>query len=136
MKKNYVIYVNNVAIKVSHEVYKTYWKSVERERYLDKLAQKYELELDHVYDGYEANTIEYKLIDDKDPTRSEAMKLEMIDLLLKRVKTLPVDEQRLIQAIYFDELTQTEYARITNTSQQIISYRNKRILKKLRKLLE
>lgn len=136
MKKNYIIYVNNVAIKVSHEVYKTYWKSVERERYLDKLAQKYELELDHVIDGYEANTIEYKLIDDKDPTRSEAMKLEMIDLLLKRIKTLPVDEQRLIQAIYFDELTQTEYAQITNTSQQIISYRNKKILKKLRKLLE
>ena len=64
------------------------------------------------------------------------MKLEMIDLLLKRLKTLPVDEQRLIQAIYFDELTQTEYAQITNTSQQIISYRNKKILKKLRKLLE
>ena len=64
------------------------------------------------------------------------MKLEMIDLLLKRLKTLSVDEQRLIQAIYFDELTQTEYARITNTSQQIISYRNKKILKKLRKLLE
>ncbi|MDE8037457.1 sigma-70 family RNA polymerase sigma factor [Erysipelothrix rhusiopathiae] len=136
MKKKYVIYVNNTAIQVNQEIYKEYWKSVERERYLDKLAKKYEIKLDHVFEGYEANTIEYELVNDKNPTQSEAIKLEMVSLLFEAIKNLSTKEQNLIQAIYFDELTQTEYSKLVNTSQQNISYMHKKILKKLKKMLE
>lgn len=136
MNKNYVIYVNNVAVKVSYEIYKAYWKSVERERYLDRLAKKHEVHLDHVFDEYESNTIEYKLIEDKNPTRNEALKLEMIDSLLQSLKRIPAEDQHLIQALYFEELTQTEYAHKIGTSQQVISYRHLGILEKLKKIIQ
>lgn len=40
-KKEYYIYVKGKALSVNEEVYKTYWKIIEHEKYLQKKDWKY-----------------------------------------------------------------------------------------------
>ena len=40
-KKEYYIYVRGKAVPVSEEVYKTYWKITEHEKYLQRTEWKY-----------------------------------------------------------------------------------------------
>lgn len=57
-------------------------------------------------------------------------------ILYKVISKLSFSEQNLIKALYFDGLTESEYAGLVNTSQQSVNKRKKRILKKLEKLLK
>ncbi|CAM3630856.1 sigma-70 family RNA polymerase sigma factor [Erysipelothrix anatis] len=135
MHNKYVIYVNNQAISVSKEIYTEYWKSIEHERYLTKLIRKTWIYLDHLFDEYESNTLEYKLIQDKNPTRNEAYKMDKYEALHNAIKQLTEDEMDLIISLYFDGFNQTEYAKYIGKSQQTISKNHKKILKKLKKLI-
>lgn len=137
MKNNkHVIYVQNQAVEVSEEVYKEYWKSIEQERYLTKKIRKTWIYLDHLFDEYENNTIEMKLLDDLDPTRNEVYKMERYQELYNAINTLTNEEKDLVIAIYFKELTQTEYATAIGESQQSISKKHDQIIKKLRNLIK
>lgn len=133
---NYVIYVNNVPVKVSKKIYYAYWKDKERERYLNKLARRHVIYLDHVFDDFNYNSLEYELIEDHDPTRHKAIKLEMIDLMLSKILLLNDEEQKLIHAIFFDELSDTEYAKILNVHKSTVTRRRAKILEKLRKMMK
>ena len=135
MNNKYVIYVNNQAINVSKEIYKEYWKSIERERYLTKVIRKTWIYLDHLFDEYETNTLEYKLIQDKNPTRNEVFKMELHQQLHNAINQLSNDEKDLIIAIYYHDLSDTEYAKRTNQKQTTISKRHRSILKKLKNLI-
>lgn len=135
MNNKYVIYVKNQAISVSKKVYTEYWKSIEHERYLTKLIRKTLIYLDHVFDEYEANTLEYKLIEDKNPTRNEALKMERYEELYHAINSLTDDEKDLIIALYFKELTQTEYAQAIGVTKQSISKKHEKIINKLRNLI-
>ncbi len=136
MNSKYMIYVNNQPISVSAEVYKEYWKSIEHERYLTKQIRKTWIYLDHLFDEYENNTLEIQLIEDLDPTRNEALKMERYQELYKAINTLTDDEKDLVIALYFKELTQTEYAEQIGDSQQSISKKHNKIIKKLRNLIK
>ena len=57
-------------------------------------------------------------------------------MLYNAISKLSFSEQNLIKALYFDGLTESEYAGLVNTSQQSVNKRKKRILKKLEKLLK
>ena len=64
-KKEYYIYVRGKAVPVSEEVYKTYWKITEHEKYLQRKDWKYNvisfLALD--YDGHFVDNIIDERID-------------------------------------------------------------------------
>lgn len=61
-----------------------------------------------------------------------AMTKEIHETLHRAVAALPRAERALIQAIYFDGLTEKEYAVSSGLSQQGVSYRLKKILSKLK----
>ena len=52
------------------------------------------------------------------------------------ILSLRSDEQKLINALFFDGLTASEYARKINKTPQNVSQRKKCILKKIKKFLE
>ena len=54
------LYVNNIPVEVSQEVYKAYWQEVEKERYLAKVSRERLIYLDHYFEGYENNSLEFK----------------------------------------------------------------------------
>ena len=136
MNDTYVIYIKNQAINVSEEVYREYWKSIEHERYLTKQIRNTWVYLDHLFDEYESNTLEIKLLEDLDPTRNEALKMERYEALYKAINTLTDDEKDLVIALYFKELSQTEYAEDIGGTKQNISKKHDKIIKKLRNLID
>lgn len=134
--RKYVIYVNNKPIPVSKEVYREYWRLREQEKYLVKRARQTWIYLDHFLDGYNHNTLEYDLLDDKDPTRTYSEKTNMIEMMLNEVRKLNIDEKELLYAIYVEDLTQEECSQVFNISQQHISRKHTKIIKKLRKMMK
>ena len=134
--KKYLIYVNNKPIEVSKSIYTEYWKNIEHERYLTKKIRRTWIYLDHLFNEYERNTLEINLIEDLNPTKSLVDKKIQIELLLNEIEKLPIDEQELINALYYKEMTQQEYARQLNITQQSISKKHKIIIEKLRKMLK
>lgn len=63
-------------------------------------------------------------------------KIHMLDKLLQSLSVLPEDERNLIHALFFDGMTEREYAAQEGAFHNAIHKRKTRILKKLKKLME
>ena len=61
---------------------------------------------------------------------------ELRDRLHHAIEALPKAERELIRAIYFEDMTEKEYAKRTGMSQTGISYRRRNILSKLKLFLD
>ena len=132
--KQYFLYVENHKIEVTEEMHKEYWRSVAHERYLLKKIRTTCIELDSLLDDYERNSVEFSLVE-KNPTSENAHKMIMVEKLYEAIGTLSKSEKELINAIYFEGLSQTEYAKVIKKSKQSISKKHIRIIKKLKELL-
>lgn len=133
-KKEYYIYVRGKAVPVSEEVYKTYWKITEHEKYLQRKDWKYNVisfsALD--YDGHFVDNI----IDERiDLEKIVEVKMQ-IEELNKALATLTKKERELIEAIFYKEESLRSIGKKEKVSYQAIGKRRDKILEKLRKLLE
>ena len=133
-KKEYYIYVRGKAVPVSEEVYKTYWKITEHEKYLQRKDWKYGVipfsALDH--DGHFVDNI----IDEKiDLEKIVEVKMQ-IEELNKALATLTEEERDIITAIFFKEESLRSIGERKNRSYQAIGKRRDKILEKLKKILE
>ena len=100
-KKDYCLYVKGKAVKVSEEVYRTYWKITEHEKYLIKKDRKNNVipfsELD--YDGHFVDNIVDESIDIE-----KIIEVKMqIEELNKALNSLTEEERDIITAIFFRE---------------------------------
>ena len=137
MSKENHIYVGNNKVTVSKEVYKTYWQSKERERYLLKKAIKYNIYIDSLFDDYERNSVEYYAIEMINKEAEENAQLEKLFAKLHlTLQKLTDEEFKLINAIYFQGITQRQYAKKTNQKQTTISWKHRKILAKIKKMFE
>lgn len=59
-----------------------------------------------------------------------------MEALASALQQLGRDEYELFEALFFDELTEAQYARKLGVSQQAVNQRKQRIKKHLRKMLE
>lgn len=57
-----------------------------------------------------------------------------IDALRKAISVLPDADKALIRALFYDGLTEREYAKVTGLPQKTINNRKLAIIRKLRKL--
>ena len=73
---------------------------------------------------------------DEQDIEAQMLTLEEIDRLYVFIAGLEKDEQELLFLRYWKELTQTEVAKYFSVSQPTICYREKRILQKLKRLME
>jgi RNA polymerase sigma factor, sigma-70 family len=73
---------------------------------------------------------------DEQDIEAQMLALEEIDRLYVFIAGLEKDEQELLFLRYWKELTQTEVAKYFSVSQPTICYREKRILQKLKRLME
>ncbi|XVG95232.1 sigma factor-like helix-turn-helix DNA-binding protein [Eubacteriales bacterium KG127] len=133
-KKEYYLYVKGKAVPVSEEVYKTYWKITEHEKYLQKKDWKYGVipfsALNH--DGHFVDNI----IDEKiDLEKIVEVKMQ-IEELHKALATLTKEERELMEAIFYREESLRSISRKEKVTHQAIGQRRDRILEKLRKILE
>lgn len=134
-KEKYFIPIEGKLIEVEENVYVAYYKMDRRERYLE--------ERDRDNGVVSCNTIDSQGIDGESGLQdvvTETMETitlanELRNQLHRCIAALPRAERELIHAIYFEGMTEAEYASKANMTQSGISRRRKKTLSKLKKLL-
>ena len=74
-----------------------------------------------------------EFIDTENIPDNTVLKIMEIDALLKALSVLSDADNELVQALFYDGLTEQEYAVQVGISQQMISRKKQRILKSLKK---
>ena len=126
--------LHGMLMEVTREEYLSYYKEKRRQRYIDERAKKfgtfsYDALTTDVFNGEDI------LIDTQDDPSVETEHRIMIDMLLKVFRQLTDDEQSLLKALYFEGLSEREYAARLGVYPNAVHKRKVRILEKLKKLI-
>ncbi len=129
-KRKY-IYVRGKKITVSDEVYKAYKKELNHEAYLNRLDRKHK-----VY-GFDDYNVDLNAIADEKVDIEKIIETKMrIEDLYRALDGLNDEERKVIDSLYFKEMTIRDLAKEQQvSSKKIFNFRNK-ILKKLKEMLE
>lgn len=130
-RNKHFIYVSKRLMEVSHDDYVRHYKELERIRYLKKLDIENGLISMESMDDADSD---YTSSSDYVPERVEIaiMMKKLSDCLLM----LTDDELELIKAIFFDGLSEREYALRKGVYNNAVHKKKVRILKKLKDLME
>lgn len=126
-KDTYYLRINDEWVEVTKSVYSVYKNSYQK-AYRDQIR-----ETDKITHYENADDL-YPYIHDK-PEKNAMDKIiekETKQLLQQIIFKLPEEEQRIIIAIYFEDMTERELANELHMSQQKLHYKKKKILEKLK----
>lgn len=126
--------LGGILMEVSEEDYVKMNREKSREQYLSKLSKQFgEFSYDSLTtDDFDGTLI---LVDDKSDVCEVVEQRIMLDKLREALELLSEDEKQLIQALFFEELSERECAARKGVSQVAIHRRKQRALAKLRNLL-
>lgn len=134
-KDKYIIKVEGKLVEVTPEVYYTYFRMERQERWQEEKLQGHDVVSYDALDNTETVGVEV-LPDLRLPSMEEViMTREIYDKLHRAVDALPREERNLIHAIYFEGKSEREYAKILGISQNSTFKRRRKILSKLKKLM-
>lgn len=134
--KKYYINVPGALVEVSEGVYFAYYQEKRRGR---TLKEKDERNGAVSYDGLDTPELTgQEMIPDRDAVSVEDAAIANIlrDKLHRCLALLDEPDRQLIQALYFEGLSERKYAKRVGIPQRTISDRKRRILDRLKKLLE
>lgn len=150
MDKKYYVHTKNtftdkdVIVEVSKEIYEIITKSYRKERYFleDLKSERFQVNQENQTvnivrsreDSYERLTQEV-YSEFSDGYMFDTM-FEQHLLLSNALCNLKPDEQELMYYLYFKDLTEREYSKISGIPQKTINNRKRRILKKMKYLLD
>ncbi len=127
--------IQGCLLEVAREQYTDFYRDKERWRYLQKLDTKNSLlSLDGFMDD-EGNALDF-IADESADVEKAVIHAVMLDRLKTALPLLSDSEQALIQAIFFDGLTEREVGFRLGMTQSVINKRKAKILAKLRKIIE
>ena len=142
------IFVDGELVEVSEEIYKAYTSSKRKERYLEQDIKRNRIVYykktgavrvipsreDSLERLMEDNGRQFFI--DQEGVEEAAQRHMDIEALRLAVSKLSEEDRRLIYEEFFRETSQEEIGRLLDISQSAVSRRKKRILEKLKKLLE
>lgn len=138
----YYIYVDGHCVEVNQAVYLCYSQENRKERYeLEKRNNYPHVSLEYLQ---ESGVPEETYIRDSTESpedilivRETAKEFQsMVEKVPSLISTLSKDEQILIRAIFYDGISEREYSKLTGIPRATLQYRQKRIFKTLKKLLD
>lgn len=126
--------LHGMLMEVTPEQYIDFYRTRNRQRYLDKRsAEKGDISIDML------TTPEFNgeniLVSEED-VAEQVINQMMLDKLRDSLGLLTADEMELIRDVFYDGITERDLAKKHRVSQVAIHKRKKRILDKLKKLLE
>ena len=138
MKKRdqYILKISGSLVEVSEEIYSVYYQMARRAKHL---AEKDEQHGVTSYDALDTDELlGEEMIPDKrsEPVEDIAIRALMYEKLHWCLDQLTENERQLIWKLYFQGKSQMDLEKETGVMQQTISYREKQICKKLKKLME
>ena len=127
--------VQGCLLEVVREQYADFYKDKERWRYLKKLDTKNGLLSLEGFTDSEGNVIDF-IVDEAVDISESVVHAVMVDRLKAALPLLSDSEQTLIQAIFFEELSEREVGLRLGVTQSVVNKRKAKILAKLRKIME
>lgn len=126
--------VQKVLIETSAEAYKDFYRELERIQYLRKRDERVGLLSLEAFDSEGGDS--ENMIPDVDLDVAEAAVTGvMLDRLRECMHLLSDEELELVHALFYEELTEREYAKRKRVYHNAIHKRKARILAKLKKLM-
>ncbi len=135
-KEKYIIKIQGNLIEVSEDVYYAYFRMERQERWQEEKKQEHEVVSYDALDNGETVGVE-AIPDMASPSLEElAIAKELRDRLRHAVEALPKAERELIQAIYFEDISVSDYAHRIGLTHRGVNKQRKRILSKLKLFLD
>ncbi|HBS91126.1 MAG TPA: sigma-70 family RNA polymerase sigma factor [Erysipelotrichaceae bacterium] len=132
--KKYTIVVKRQRVEVSEAVYRAYHKEREAERYQNKLIHQNELSLERFRE--DGVNIDYLIVRVQPDIVDRLIHQEQLEALWIALQSLSEDERSLIDELFFNDKKEAELASELLVTQQAISKRKKKILDKLKKMID
>lgn len=132
--EKFFIPLHGMLMEVSEDVYRDFYKSVRRQKYLDERSKE---NGDFSYDMLTTDEFngEDILVDETQDIEEIVADRIMLDKLQQVISLLLEDERTLIHQHFFEEISQKELSRMYGVNQSNISRRILKILQKLKKFL-
>ena len=127
--------VQGCLLEVVREQYADFYKEKERWRYLQKLDTNHSLLSLEEFTDSEGNMLDF-VIDETVNVAETVVRAVMVDRLKAALPLLSDGEQALINAIFFEELSEREVGLRLGVTQSVVNKRKAKILAKLRKIIE
>ena len=127
--------VQGCLLEVVREQYADFYKDKERWRYLKKLDTNHSLLSLEGFTDSEGNALDF-IIDETVDVAETVVRAVMVDRLKVAFPLLSDGEQALIQAIFFEELSEREVGLRLGITQSVVNKRKAKILAKLRTIIE
>ena len=127
--------LHGMLMEVMEEDYLSYYKEKRRQRYIEERAKKFGT---FSYDALTTDEFngEDVLVDSGTDIGEKVEIHLMLEKLLNIFQRLTLDEQSLVKAIYFDGLSEREYAVQLGVFPNAVHKRKVRILEKLKMMME
>lgn len=142
-RKNYTLTVYNTLtrkneeIEVSEEIYQTYRRTAWNIDDNNASFYAHEIQMSSLIGGEDGAYENFREFIDTENTPDVTVLKELEKAALHRIiAQLTESERKLVQAIYFDGLTEREYAGLLGVCRNAVHKRKIRILSKIRKALE
>lgn len=121
-------------VEVNREIYLEWYQSERRERYQRERDRKYGV--CSIEKLYESRCFPEQSIYAGDMTQEAALRNECWNRLENALKKLPKQDAYLLKLLYFEEITVKKAADIFKCSRKTIQNRRKRLLEKIREIME
>lgn len=135
-EKKYYIRVPEALVEVTEDVYKAFWTM---DRHAKTLEEKDTRNHVFSYDAFDTDEmLGAELFPDPSSSSMEDQVIaEMMAAKLRRcIALLPEEDQKLIQAIYYEGLSEREVAKRDGIPRMTIKYRLGQIVQKLQNLIK
>ena len=127
--------VQGCLLEVMREQYADFYKEKERWRYLQKLDANHKLLSLEGFTDSEGNVIDF-IVDEAVDVAETVVHAVMVDRLKAALPLLSDSEWVLVNAIFFEELSEREVGLRLGITQSVVNKRKAKILAKLRKIIE
>ena len=127
--------IQGCLLEVVREQYTEFYRDKERWRYLKKLDTKNSLLSLEGFTDSEGNVLDF-IVDEAVDVSETVIHAVMVDRLKAVLPLLSDGEQALIQAIFFDGLSEREVGLRLGLTQSVVNKRKAKILAKLKKIME
>ncbi len=133
-EKYFIQLGDGTLVEVNREIYLEWYQSERRERYQMERDRKHGVcSIEKLHEkGYFPEQSIYAV----DMTQEATLRNECRKRLENALKKLPEQDAHLLKLLYFEEITVKKAADIYNCSRKTIQNRRKRILEKIRKMME
>ena len=126
----------NEEVEVTREVYHAYRRTERGIENNDASFFVHEIQMSGLIGGEDGAYENFKeFIDTENIPDNTVLKIMEIEALQKALSVLSDADNKLVQALFYDGLTEQEYAAQVGISQQMINRKKQRILNFLKKLL-